>query len=283
MGDLVLQTSRNALKLRYSLLKYYYTLFANLRGAGTIMRPLFFEFPEEENCYDETVQNEQFLIGSSLMVVPIIYQGQSTTNAYFPAGAWYDLLTGVAIQYASQSPAIRQVTNVLPAPTPVFIREGSAVYTQNTINITRSADLGDDFDLIVAVKKLDDGSYRADGVVSGCHVQDESTFYDLCVAQNCMVNMTITSPDDQGRFHLTFVPQDPNYTGFAGFNIQSFTVYGYSRKNISKKPFAILKNKEGNFANAMIKSVKDNKERNTVSVELFSMKIKDGYQLEIQL
>jgi alpha-glucosidase len=42
----VLQSSLTSLQIRYSLLKYYYTLFVKNDGKGTVFRPLFFEFPE---------------------------------------------------------------------------------------------------------------------------------------------------------------------------------------------------------------------------------------------
>jgi len=42
LGEIVLQSAKNNLKLRYSLLKYYYYLFVSKKGLGTIWRPLFF-------------------------------------------------------------------------------------------------------------------------------------------------------------------------------------------------------------------------------------------------
>lgn len=45
--DYVLQASKKALDLRYSLLKQYYTYFVVLNGTGTVFKPLFFEFPDD--------------------------------------------------------------------------------------------------------------------------------------------------------------------------------------------------------------------------------------------
>eukprot|EP01015_Nassula_variabilis_P014972 TRINITY_DN2245_c0_g1_i5.p1 TRINITY_DN2245_c0_g1~~TRINITY_DN2245_c0_g1_i5.p1 ORF type:complete len:250 (+),score=49.85 TRINITY_DN2245_c0_g1_i5:66-815(+) len=90
-NDLVTNTSRIALKVRYSLLKYYFTQFLIKNGTGTVFRPLFFEFPLDSNLYDNRIMNEQFLIGTHLMATPVLHQGADTVKVYFPQGAWYNI------------------------------------------------------------------------------------------------------------------------------------------------------------------------------------------------
>lgn len=51
LGNTVLAAAKINLKLRYSLLKYFYTIFVEKKGLGTIWRPLFFEFPLDSNTY----------------------------------------------------------------------------------------------------------------------------------------------------------------------------------------------------------------------------------------
>lgn len=83
----VAKISRDILSVRYSLLPYYYTLFhlAHTRG-GTVWRPLFFEFPEDVSTW---AIDRQFLIGSDLLVSPVLEENVTSVNAYFPAGSWY--------------------------------------------------------------------------------------------------------------------------------------------------------------------------------------------------
>jgi len=69
-----------------------YTLFyfANTRGSS-VARPLFFEFPTDPNCIEI---DRQFLLGSGLLISPVLDKGAVTVNAYFPTGKYYDFYTG---------------------------------------------------------------------------------------------------------------------------------------------------------------------------------------------
>ncbi|KAM3733245.1 hypothetical protein ACB098_11G120700 [Castanea mollissima] len=85
----VAESARNALGMRYKLLPYLYTLSyeAHISGAP-IARPLFFSFPTYTEVYGLSTQ---FLLGSSLMVSPVLEQGKSEVTALFPPGSWYSL------------------------------------------------------------------------------------------------------------------------------------------------------------------------------------------------
>ncbi len=64
-------------------------------------RPLFFEFREDVTTWDI---DRQFLIGSGLLISPVLEAGTSTVRAYFPAGKWYDFFTLAAIEGADRTP-----------------------------------------------------------------------------------------------------------------------------------------------------------------------------------
>lgn len=47
LGDIVLQSAKNNLQLRYSLLKQFYSVIIDQGGHGAVFNPLFFHFPED--------------------------------------------------------------------------------------------------------------------------------------------------------------------------------------------------------------------------------------------
>eukprot|EP01137_Pigoraptor_chileana_P037623 Opistho-2@34981 len=121
LGSVVLAASQKALNLRYTLLPLYYTLFldANING-GSVVKPLFFEFPEDASLYGI---DQQFLVGSALLVTPVLTQGATSVTGAFPTGVWYDYYTGAAI--VNNSTASKSVS--LPAAIdhlPLHVRGG---------------------------------------------------------------------------------------------------------------------------------------------------------------
>ncbi|VDM46565.1 unnamed protein product, partial [Toxocara canis] len=86
----VLEAIRQANLFRYQYLPYLYSLHfnASMKG-GSVLRPVFFEFPDDKNTHD---LGYQFMWGSAVMVVPAVYPGQNTVSGYLPTGAiWYSL------------------------------------------------------------------------------------------------------------------------------------------------------------------------------------------------
>ena len=57
---------REAIRVRYMLLPYFYTLFREANTTGLpVMRPLWMEFPSDETTFSN---DEAFMVGSSLLV-----------------------------------------------------------------------------------------------------------------------------------------------------------------------------------------------------------------------
>ncbi|MGB7843134.1 MAG: TIM-barrel domain-containing protein [Salinimicrobium sp.] len=87
------ELAKKAIELRYQLLPYNYTLaFRNSVEGLPLMRPLFFEEPENFKLY--SVANE-YLWGEAFLVSPVVRPGISEKEIYFPKTAnWFDFYTG---------------------------------------------------------------------------------------------------------------------------------------------------------------------------------------------
>lgn len=83
---------RNYLNIRYSLVPYLYDLAKNMNKRGELMlRPMFYNYPNDINCIDI---NDQYMVGDSIMMAPILNQDTYKRIVYFPEGIWIDYLTG---------------------------------------------------------------------------------------------------------------------------------------------------------------------------------------------
>lgn len=115
-----LDINRKYIKLRYKLIPYIYDLFREGEKSGLpIMRPLMLEFPDDINTHEI---NDQFMAGESILVAPILQQGQHFRAVYLPEGEWYDYWTGE--KHSGKS------TIVKDAPLdvcPIFIKSGSII------------------------------------------------------------------------------------------------------------------------------------------------------------
>jgi alpha-glucosidase len=84
---------RDLFRLRYRLLPYLYTLAFEAHTTGhPIIRPLVYHFPHDQRCQTESFD---FLLGSHLLVAPVLEPGARSRRVYLPAGTrWYDFHTG---------------------------------------------------------------------------------------------------------------------------------------------------------------------------------------------
>lgn len=67
-------------------------MYAAYRTGGSIVRPLFFDYPMDVNAHD--FSNSTFMLGDSIKVSPVLEKGLkegSEFKSYFPQGKWYDL------------------------------------------------------------------------------------------------------------------------------------------------------------------------------------------------
>ena len=85
---------REAIRLRYRLLPYFYTLAQRAsRFAEPWLRPTFFDYENDPRTFEDC---DDFLCGSQLLVASVVTPGARTRDVYFPVGpaCWYAFDTG---------------------------------------------------------------------------------------------------------------------------------------------------------------------------------------------
>ncbi|KAF7314145.1 Glycoside hydrolase family 31 protein [Mycena chlorophos] len=128
--DSVANASRTAMSVRYSLLPYFYTLFANASTNGTPpMRALFWNFPNDPALY---AVDRQFMVGSDILVTPVLTPNVSTVDGIFPGNGsvvWRDWYTHEVLDAAPVG------NTTLSAPLghiPIHVRDGAAILLHDT-------------------------------------------------------------------------------------------------------------------------------------------------------
>lgn len=134
----VAQASRDAMAIRYTLLPYMYTTFAQAHETGsTVMRALAWEFPDEPWLANA---DRQFLLGGAIMVTPVLVQGATSVDGVFPGTGdgktvWYDWYNQTAVTGLSRAQNI--TIDAALGHIPVYVRGGSVVPTQEPGMTTR--------------------------------------------------------------------------------------------------------------------------------------------------
>ncbi|KAL0483373.1 lysosomal alpha-glucosidase [Acrasis kona] len=192
--------ARTHLNLRYSLLFYMYTqFFMGSINQGTVWRPLFVEFPQDDEA--NTAHNDaQFLVGPSLLCSPVLTQGHTSVKAYFPGtDGWYDYYTG---QFVSRG---RQ-TLVLNAPwdfLPLHVR-GGRVIVKNTPALTSAETRKKPISLLVAI--------NSSGAKGGLYLDDGESLETI--ENNKYTFVSYKAEVLKGRNHVRLLNNVQNPSGY---------------------------------------------------------------------
>jgi len=108
------------IKFRQRLLPYLYTLFEECHRTGApILRPLLFEYPEDETTY---TADDEFLFGHAMLVAPITRPGIEHRHVYLPQGTWFHLWSGERFDGLSHILAHAPL-----GEPPIYVRANTAV------------------------------------------------------------------------------------------------------------------------------------------------------------
>jgi alpha-glucosidase (family GH31 glycosyl hydrolase) len=129
----------DCVRLRYELLPYIYTAARQAYDTGiSICRPLYYEWPEENEAYR---QEGEYLFGDDILVSPIVTAANGEEKTYhktwLPEGSWYDACRNEMIQGGTTISQYYGLTDI-----PYFIKAGSIVVCNPPMmNLKKSPDL----------------------------------------------------------------------------------------------------------------------------------------------
>jgi len=120
LGKEIEEITKKYIRLRYQLIPYIYSLFWEAKEKGIPpLRALILEFPDD----NETIHNEdEFLLGSNILVAPIYREGCISRSVYLPEGMWYDFWNFKEYK-GREYITVKAPLDMIP----IFVREGSII------------------------------------------------------------------------------------------------------------------------------------------------------------
>ncbi|MDO6848123.1 glycoside hydrolase family 31 protein [Priestia megaterium] len=118
----VLDSIRELIKFRTKIIPYIYSeLRETSNSYHPIIRPTFYDFEHDETTFEE---NDDFMLGESLLVASVVEKGKKEREVYLPnnPGGWYDFHVGTWYEGGK--------TVEIPAPlhyTPLLAKAGAII------------------------------------------------------------------------------------------------------------------------------------------------------------
>ena len=111
-------------KLRYALMPYIYNAARQAYDTGvSLCRPLYYEWPEENNAY---LFEDEYMFGDDILVAPVVTEsegdGKTTRRTWLPAGRWYDVCRNAVVD-GGRIMTDRYTLDEIP----YFLRAGSII------------------------------------------------------------------------------------------------------------------------------------------------------------
>lgn len=193
--DSVANASRTAIAIRYSLLPYWYTLFANASVIGTPpVRALFFEFPDEPELFDISTQ---FLVGQDILVTPVLIPNVTTVNGMFPGRGnviWRDWYTHDVVEH---TPGAAMTLTAPLGYINIHVRDRSAILLHSSPAYTIEETRQGPYSLLV--------SQSADGCAFGSAYIDDGISHPPTPSKNLIFSVTRSQVviASDGSFNVT--------------------------------------------------------------------------------
>ncbi|CAN4121867.1 unnamed protein product [Withania somnifera] len=212
----VAKSARNALGMRYKLLPYFYTLNYDAHKTGApIVRPLFFTFPNIPEFYELSTQ---FLVGSSVMVSPVLEKAKTKVTALFPPGTWYSLFD-MTQAIVTKEPHYRTLDAPLNVVN-VHLYQNAIIPMQRGGMLTKQARMTP-FTIVVAFPLG-----ASEGEAKGNLFLDEDELPEMKLGNGTSTYMDFYATTSNGTVKIWSEVQESKYALDKGWYIEKVTVLG---------------------------------------------------------
>lgn len=223
-GEETLAKIRAAIRLRYMLLPFLYTVFWRAATAGdAVLRPLMLEFPWDAAGYSVS---STFLVGSDLLVAPILDRNVHDVDVFVPARErsdpespevpvmFYEWFTGTPLctVFAAgkrtapwrESDVVGGEAGAAPdrVPLPLFIRAGSIVPVKTDVGKSTEDHERFPYRLVVALDEAGEANgqmYLDDGVSNRFSAAGERCVVYFSFANGALSAQTFPSSKEATR------------------------------------------------------------------------------------
>ena len=252
----VTEAAKNALGMRYQMLPYMYSLFYQANTAGaTVVRALWMNFPTDTTAL--TI-NAQFMLGSAVLVSPVVDKGANFVKAYFPKGLWYSFKDRSLAVDASAA-AVMKVLDTPLTSVNVHVAGGSIMPLQESA-MTTTAGRATPFTLLTAL--------CPGGKAFGSLFWDDGE--QVSLTQFLTVSYSAEIVDNNGSF--TSVVTANSYSGAQSNTVQTIVVMGTSSL---RAPTSATLNNNPLSASQIVY----NAHKNSVSFTNLNLKLSDTINL----
>ena len=126
----------DCVNLRYQLMPYIYTAARQAYDTGlSICRPLYYEWPEENEAYR---QEGEYMFGDDILVSPIVTASDNNQKTFhktwLPEGLWYDVCRNEMIQGGTTFSHYYGMSDI-----PYFVKAGAIVVCDPPMNNLKKA------------------------------------------------------------------------------------------------------------------------------------------------
>lgn len=221
-GEKVEGWVKKAIDLRYEFLPFLYNEFYKASKTGLpIMRPMFLDFQNDEQCYS-TKAELQFMLGDEILVAPVLNDNDIYKKLYLPEGKWLEPETN-KIYKGKQWVVVEAPINRIP----FFIKEGGIVPMQEKQNYVGEKNIKE-LKLYIFPPR-NSSSYKL--------YEDDGKTLDYQKGVFALTKFEVTN---KNGIDINITKEKNNYdTGRKDYLIKIFDADNYSKVSLNSSPLLI--------------------------------------------